>query len=158
MERAEWLEAMKMDEYEWRLLVLCVFWWTAAVSDLRSKMIPIYLPVFFFAAAVVTNLCLPTSIDPKQLWTGAVPGGLLLLLSFVLKGKIGEGDGICLLAGGIWTGISYILIILEGALVLISLTGMILIAARRGTTDERIPFLPFLAVSVSMIFLRELAG
>ena len=66
---------MKMDEYEWRLLVLCVFWWTAAVSDLRSRTIPIYLPVFFFAAAVVTNVCLPTSIDPKQLWTGAVPGG-----------------------------------------------------------------------------------
>ena len=158
MERAEWLEAMKMDEYEWRLLVLCVFWWAAAVPDLRSRTIPIYIPAFFFAAAVVTNVCLPTSIDPKQLWTGAVPGGLLLLLSFVLKGKIGEGDGICLLAGGIWTGISYILIILEGALVLISLTGMILIAARRGTTDERIPFLPFLAVYVSMIFLRELAG
>lgn len=158
MERAEWLEAMKMDEYEWRLLVLCVFWWAAAVPDLRSKMIPIYLPVFFFAAAVVTNVCLPTSIDPKQLWTGAVPGGLLLLLSFVLKGKIGEGDGICLLAGGIWTGISYILIILEGALVLVSLTGMILIAARRGKADERIPFLPFLAGSASMIFLRELAG
>jgi leader peptidase (prepilin peptidase)/N-methyltransferase len=149
---------MKMDEYEWRLLVLCVFWWTAAVSDLRSKMIPIYLPVFFFAAAVVTNVCLPTSIDPKQLWTGAVPGGLLLLLSFVLKGKIGEGDGICLLAGGIWTGISYILIILEGALVLVSLTGMILIAARRGKADEHIPFLPFLAGSASMIFLRKLAG
>ena len=147
-----------MNEYAWRLLILCVFWWMAAVPDLKSKAIPVWIPIIFLLAAVTADLFLPTSIDKKILWSGAAPGGILLLLTLVSKRKIGEGDGLCLLTGGLIAGIGRILVILEGALVLVSLTGIIMIAAKRGRAEDRIAFLPFLAVSAGFAFLGELAG
>lgn len=147
-----------MNEYAWRLLILCVFWWMAAVPDLKSKAIPVWIPIVFLLAAVTADLFLPTSIDKKILWSGAAPGGILLLLTLVSKRKIGEGDGLCLLTGGLIAGIGRILVILEGALVLVSLTGIIMIAAKRGSAEDRIAFLPFLAVSAGFAFLGELAG
>lgn len=147
-----------MNEYAWRLLILCVFWWMAAVPDLKSKAIPVWIPIVFLLAAVTADLFLPTSIDKKVLWSGAAPGGILLLLTLVSKRKIGEGDGFCLLTGGLIAGIGRILVILEGALVLVSLTGIIMIAAKRGRAEDRIAFLPFLAVSAGFAFLGELAG
>ena len=81
-----------MNEYAWRLLILCVFWWMAAVPDLKSKAIPVWIPIIFLLAAVTADLFLPTSIDKKILWSGAAPGGILLLLTLVSKRKIGEGD------------------------------------------------------------------
>lgn len=147
-----------MNEYAWRLLILCVFWWMAAVPDLKSKAIPVWIPIVFLFAAVTADLFLPTSIDKKILWSGAAPGGILLLLTLVSKRKIGEGDGLCLLTGGLIAGIGRILVILEGALVLVSLTGIIMIAAKRGRAEDRIAFLPFLAVSAGFAFLGELAG
>ncbi len=147
-----------MNEYAWRLLILCVFWWMAAVPDLKSKAIPVWIPIVFLLAAVTADLFLPTSIDKKILWSGAAPGGILLLLTLVSKRKIGEGDGLCLLTGGLIAGIGRILVILEGALVLVSLTGIIMIAAKRGRAEDRIAFLPFLAVSAGFAFLGELAG
>lgn len=147
-----------MNEYAWRLLILCVFWWMAAVPDLKSKAIPVWIPSVFLLAAVTADLFLPTSIDKKILWSGAAPGGILLLLTLVSKRKIGEGDGLCLLTGGLIAGIGRILVILEGALVLVSLTGIIMIAAKRGRAEDRIAFLPFLAVSAGFAFLGELAG
>lgn len=148
---------MEISEQECRLLGLCVFWWMAAVPDLRSKTIPVRIPAAFMIAAVIVNLCLPASIDKKLLWSGAVPGGILLLLTFISKGKIGEGDGICLLAGGLLAGIGRILVILEVALVLVSLAGILLITVKHGRAEDRIAFLPFLAISASLIFLKELA-
>ena len=147
-----------MNEYAWRLLILCVFWWMAAVPDLKSKAIPVWIPIVFLLAAVTADLFLPTSIDKKILWSGAAPGGILLLLTLVSKRKIGEGDGLCLLTGGLIAGIGRILVILEGALVLVSLTGIIMIVAKRGRAEDRIAFLPFLAVSAGFAFLGELAG
>lgn len=147
-----------MNEYAWRLLILCVFWWMAAVPDLKSKAIPVWIPIVFLLAAVTADLFLPTSIDKKVLWSGAAPGGILLLLTLVSKRKIGEGDGFCLLTGGLIAGIGRILVILEGALVLVSLTGIFMIAAKRGRAEDRIAFLPFLAVSAGFAFLGELAG
>ena len=147
-----------MNEYAWRLLILCVFWWMAAVPDLKSKAIPVWIPIVFLLAAVTADLFLPTSIDKKILWSGAAPGGILLLLTLVSKRKIGEGDGLCLLTGGLIAGIGQILVILEGALVLVSLTGIFMIAAKRGRAEDRIAFLPFLAVSAGFAFLGELAG
>lgn len=147
-----------MNEYAWRLLILCVFWWMAAVPDLKSKAIPVWIPIVFFLVAVTADVFLPTSIDKKILWSGAAPGGILLLLTLVSKRKIGEGDGLCLLTGGLIAGIGRILVILEGALVLVSLTGIFMIAAKRGRAEDRIAFLPFLAVSAGFAFLGELAG
>ena len=148
---------MKMGEPEWRMLILCVFWCLAAVPDVRSKTIPIQIPVVFLLVAVTADLFFPTAIDKKLLWSGAVPGGIFLLLTLASRGKIGEGDGICLLAGGLLTGIDRILVILESALVLVSLTGIFLIAVKRGRAEDRIAFLPFLAIGAGVVFLVELA-
>lgn len=146
----------KMSEQAWRLLILCIFWWMAAAPDFRSRAIPVWIPIIFLLAAVIADALLPTSIDKKLLWSGAVPGGILLFLTLVSKGKIGEGDGICLLTGGLIAGVSRILIILQGALVMVSLTGIFMIAAKRGRAEDRIAFLPFLAISAGVAFLVEL--
>ena len=96
----------------------------AALPDQRSKRIPVWIPGVFFAAAAGANLFDHSFISKWELWAGAVPGALLLLLSIVLKGKIGEGDGICLAVCGLFTGITAAVMIAETALLMAALVCM----------------------------------
>ena len=143
--------ADKMKEYLNRLLAACVFLWMAALPDQRTKKIPVWIPGIFFAAAVGADLFEHGSISRWELWAGAVPGTLLLLLSFTLRGKIGEGDGICLAVCGLFTGITTAVAITEMALVMAALTCAVGVLTGRRKAGDRIAFIPFLAASVSLL-------
>jgi prepilin signal peptidase PulO-like enzyme (type II secretory pathway) len=88
-----------------------------------------------------------------EFWAGAVPGALLLLLSLILRGRIGEGDGICLMVCGLFTGIRAALLISEMALVMAALTCMIGIFTGKRKAGDRIAFIPFLASAGSLFLI-----
>ena len=163
-----------------RLLAASVFLWTAAIPDLRTKRIPVWIPAVFLLAAAVWDMFLPyglatdlltfsgsaleqtgvaagwltpLSLDRRELWAGAVPGAVLLLLSFLSRGKIGEGDGICLLVCGLFVGITQTVWILELALLFTAAAGAALLLTKRLRADDQIPFLPFLAAASIILLL-----
>jgi prepilin signal peptidase PulO-like enzyme (type II secretory pathway) len=80
-----------------------------------------------------------------------VPGALLLLLSFTLRGKIGEGDGICLAVCGLFTGIKAAVAIAEMALIMAALICAIGALTGRRKAGDRIAFIPFLAAAGSLL-------
>lgn len=136
-----------------RLLCACLFLWTAAVPDLRSKRIPLWIPGIFFTAAVAADLLEPGGSSKWELWAGAAPGALLLILSLVFRGRIGEGDGICLVVCGLFTGIRAAVVIAETALVMAALICLISVVTGKRKTGDRIAFIPFLASAGSLFLI-----
>jgi leader peptidase (prepilin peptidase)/N-methyltransferase len=125
----------------------------AAVPDLRSKRIPVWIPGLFFAASVAAELFEAGCSAKLEFWAGAVPGALLLLLSLILRGRIGEGDGICLMVCGLFTGVRAALLISEMALVMAALTCMIGVFTGKRKAGDRIAFIPFLASAGSLFLI-----
>lgn len=151
------LRAMEQDTI--RLLAANLFLWTAAIPDLRTKRIPVWIPAVFFALAVSADLLFPSGMRSQELWAGAVPGAFLLLLSLPAKGKIGEGDGICLLVCGLFTGITQVVLIAEAAFILAATAGMACVLTKRLRAEDRIPFVPFLAIaSVLLLCIKHVGG
>ena len=144
-----------MREYWMRLAAGCLFLWIAALPDIRSQRIPVRIPALFASAALAANLLLPTCIGRRELWAGALPGAFLLLLSCLFRGKIGEGDGICLLVSGLMTGLTHAVILAETALILAAAAGAICIWTGRKKAEEKIAFVPFLAAAQSLILAAE---
>ena len=141
-----------------RLAAGCLFLWMAALPDIRSQRIPVRIPALFASAALAANLLLPTCIGRRELWAGALPGAFLLLLSCAMKGKIGEGDGICLLVSGLLTGPVQAVVLTETALVLSAAAGGFCLLIKRKEAGDRIAFIPFLAAAQTLIFAAQLIG
>ena len=146
-----------MKEYRIRLLTACIFLWTAAVPDLRSRRIPLWIPGAFFAAAAADLLRYSSSAG-WELWTGAAPGAILMILSFLLRGKLGEVDGLCLAVCGLFTGLTPAVVITETAMVLAALTGGVCLLTGKWEAGDRIPFIPFIAAAASLILAVQAAA
>ena len=156
-----------------RLFAASIFLWTAAVPDLRTKRIPVWIPAaflpvaaaadlfgaflpetgLFFCSPAASGLFPPAAVGRRELFAGAVPGLILLLISAVSGGKIGEGDGICLLVCGLFVGITGAVQITEIALLLILPAGALLFMTRRFGAEDRLPFVPFLAAASTILMV-----
>lgn len=136
-----------------RLLFACLFLWMAAVPDLRSKRIPLWIPGIFFVTAAAADLLEPGGSSKWELWAGAAPGALLMTVSLILRGRIGEGDGICLAVCGLFTGIRAAVVIAEMALVMAALICVIGVFTGRKKAGDRIAFIPFLAFAGSLLLI-----
>ena len=156
-----------------RLFAASIFLWTAAVPDLRTKRIPVWIPAAFLPVAAAADLfgaflpetglffCSPASsglfspaaVGRRELFAGAVPGLILLLISAVSGGKIGEGDGICLLVCGLFAGLKGTLQITETALLFVLPAGALLLMTGRFRAEDRLPFVPFLAAASTILMV-----
>ena len=139
-----------------RLIAASVFLWTAAVPDLKTKRIPVWIPAACILTAIAGGLIPSAAADRQELWAGAVPGALLLILSLLSGGKIGEGDGVCLLICGLYTGFTKTILIAEIALLSAAAAGTVLLLTKRRRADDRLPFVPFLAAASTLILLYGL--
>ena len=148
-----------MNEKIIRLGAACAFLWSMAIPDLRTKRIPVRAVVIFAAAVLAAWLIKPSDADGYPLWIGIIPGGAILMLSCIFKGKVGEGDGICIMACGICTGAGEILPILVYALWMCAAAGLcsIVIRAISGKDFGReIAFIPFLAAAAGIRLIGTL--
>ena len=87
------------------------------------------------------------------MWAGAVPGAALLLLSFLSRGKVGEGDGICLVICGLFAGLTKTVLIAETALLSAAAAGAFLLLTKQRRPEDRLPFVPFLAAASTLVLL-----
>lgn len=144
-----------MSESTIRLLLVSLFLWTAAIPDLKTKRIPVWIPAAFLAAALAADYCFLKEMSGQELRMGVIPGIILLLLSAISKGRIGEGDGICLIVCGILTGITNTILIAEIALLLSSASAVALLITKRLRANYLLPFIPFLAAASSLLVLSS---
>ena len=139
-----------MDEGMIRLGAACAFLWAAAVPDHKTRRIPVWILAVFLAVVIAADLWTGGGLIKREYWTGAIPGALFLLLSFVTRGAVGEGDGLCILACGMCIGLYEIVPVLTGALWLSALTGAVTLLTGRSKEERELAFIPLLAAASSL--------
>ena len=115
-----------------------------SVEDIRKKSLPVpgiaagllFVP-FFVITEGASNITLLDNLK------GMIPGVLLIFISFLSRGQIGIGDGAVVLITGVAIGIGNIVIVLTGALMLISVFSMLMLLLGKLNRKSTLPFVPF---------------
>lgn len=131
-------------------VVSLVVFLTLSIEDIFKKEISALVLYFYLATGIILG------IIQGHIWEmviASVPGLMLLLVGFISSEKIGYGDGLSILALGVWIGIwhSAIAIALGMLLAALIALGYILVCKlKRRMIDShtRIPFIPFLYIGL----------
>lgn len=134
-----------MREQMIRLLFAAVFLWAAAIPDIRTKKIPLWIPRVFAVPAVISAAVFPTDLGRISLWFGVIPGLLFMALAIAARGRLGMGDGICMSVCGLIIGISEIVEVILWAFLAAGIAAAWFIVIRKQSGKNSIPFIPFLA-------------
>jgi leader peptidase (prepilin peptidase)/N-methyltransferase len=128
-----------------------------SVSDCRTKTIPAWAAPIFGACMLLLHL-LFSGLTLMQFLTGLIPGGILLLLSFLFHSQIGSGDGAVVLACGVALGFENTFAALTCALVLCAFFCTVLLILKKKRRSDTLPFLPFLAASHLILTVTHLVS
>lgn len=120
-----------------------------SAGDIREKKIPVYSVAFFAVSAVLYRIVTGQFSWDELKW-GMAPGWILLLLAFLTKESIGYGDGMMVLALGLWTGGWFALAVMCIGIMLSGVWGMVCIFRKKA---EPIPFVPFLLLGMEVALL-----
>ena len=90
----------------------------------------------------------------KRLW-GILPGAGVLVLSSVLRGSIGKGDGYLLCISGIALGLEQNMALLFYGLFLAGSTAMVLLILQKVKRDTKLPFVPFLFAGYILTLMQQ---
>ena len=152
--------------HELRMLAVCIFLWIVSRQDLQHQKISTGLPAAFLIAAIPIGFLLPPQAGAAHLANstlpeallGALPGAALLIVSFLRRGAIGAGDGLCLIACGLWIGSEAAMEMLVLAAFMAGLYSAVCLAIRKMDKSSTIAFLPFLAAAQSICLCRDVVG
>ncbi len=133
-------------------IIILVFLVISTVLDIKNKNIPIILILCCGVALLL--LSLP---DQNMSWMvslfGALLGGILLVLSKVLNGAIGMGDGCIILLVGFVMGLYGGCVVLFYSLFLAALFSIVLLCLKKCKKKDSIPFVPFVLISYLGVYL-----
>ncbi|MBR0397312.1 MAG: prepilin peptidase [Eubacterium sp.] len=117
-----------------------------ALQDIRKREI-FLIPTLAAAAAGTVWMIQSGQLNAGGFLMAVLPGMLLMLMALATAGEVGFGDGIVLLAAGIWGGFPQILYIAAGGVFLsAAVSGVLLISRSRVRSIPMVPF--FLAAAV----------
>ena len=122
--------------------VIIVFLIPCAITDLKSKTIPIWWTVVFGISAMIYQIFWKKQKLEAILFSMII-GVTLLVAAKISNQRIGYGDGIIFLILGLWIGFWDGISLLFFSLILSSIISVYLILVRRKGSDYRIPFIPF---------------
>ena len=125
-----------------------------AVMDIRHKKVALLLPVSFLCMGVIMKgyLLYMGRTTPEQCILSASVGIGMLILAAVFRGSMGYGDGLILLALGMYLPGEQILAATCIGIFLMAIGSGLLLVIKKVNRKTKIPFLPFLAAS---FFLTE---
>ena len=123
-----------------------------SVMDIRSRRVPIWILLLGggVALTVLADQLVGGAMEYFEVFTGILPGMVLLLIAFTTK-KAGYGDGVVLLLVGMASGGSKSLWIFCISLFLISIYCVILLFCHKVKRNSEIPYLPFLTIAWLLI-------
>ncbi len=133
-------------------IIILVFLLISTVLDIKNKNIPIILILICGAALLLLSI-----LDQNMNWTvsllGTLLGGILLLLSKILNGAIGMGDGCIILLVGFVMGLYGGCVVLFYSLFLAAIFSVILLCLKKCKKKDSIPFVPFVLISYLGVYL-----
>ncbi len=131
-------------------LLLTLFLIICSYTDIKMKEIYFKVLLPFFLTGVIAAAVSGREAVLAAL-LGAAAGIALLLLSFITRGAIGEGDGLVLVVTGVFLGISENLRLLTFALFLSALFSVGAMIIKGWKRDRELPFVPFLLAAFLII-------
>ncbi|MBQ6549869.1 MAG: prepilin peptidase [Lachnospiraceae bacterium] len=126
------------------------------VTDVRTRLVPVWFAGIFSACALLYHLLFTTSML-KEVVFGALMGLLFIGISRISRGALGMGDAILILSLGIWCGLQDSFTVILFAFILSGLFGGIVLLVRKKKRQETLPFVPFLLLSAVISFAVEMA-
>lgn len=122
------------------LLLLCGI---GAVQDIRTHTVCAGMWGIAALAGAVWNVGWKER-DGSWVIISALVGIILIILSQLMKGRIGLGDGIVFLTLGLWKGAGEAGTILFYSLLLCSLWSVLQLIQKKMNWSDSVPFLPFI--------------
>jgi leader peptidase (prepilin peptidase)/N-methyltransferase len=116
------------------------------VSDLKYRLIPNKVLLFFFPILVIVRFLFPISTLWNHLLGAVVGGGIIVLIVILSRGGMGLGDAKLFILCGWAVGVPHILLALFIASLIGSLIGGILLLLKIVKRKQPIPFGPYLAL------------
>lgn len=126
----------------------------SAFFDVRRREIPISVIVVGGILGIAMNLwqIVGGNLSISEASASLLPGIFVLLIGLVTREKVGYGDGFLLLVIGLFTGFCHCFLVLCISLLLISFFALILLCMRKAEQNSRLPFVPFLAAGLGVLF------
>jgi leader peptidase (prepilin peptidase)/N-methyltransferase len=118
----------------------------SGIIDLKWKKINILLIIPFLVAGIVCNLMYDL-LSLASIMGGIGIGIVIIGIGVISRGKIGCGDGVILIATGLFLGFFDNLLLLLSATFLAAILGAILLLIKGVNKNYELPFIPFLFVS-----------
>ena len=135
-----------------------LFWlFFMGLQDIQKKSISVRALILMTASGVVFAV-----LETREKNTGAIllslllrvlPGLVMLLFSFFLKGAVGSADGWAAAALGLFAGAAGAVESLMYGLLFCGLAGLLLLALKKKRRSDALAFLPFLAGGYLMSLL-----
>lgn len=126
------------------------------VTDVRTRLVPVWFAGIFSACALLYHLLFTTSML-KEVVFGALMGLLFIGISRISRGALGMGDAVLILSLGIWCGLQDSFTVILFAFILSGLFGGIVLLVRKKKRQETLPFVPFLLLAAVISFAVEMA-
>ncbi len=128
------------------------------MEDWKTKRIHIGWLLFFAAEGFLCSVCF-WKRPFLEIAMAVIPGIMIYILSNVLQGGIGEGDGLLLLVTGLFLNASAVFGIFMHAVFLAALAGLFLYIFKKKSRKYEMPFVPFLFLAfLSEILLERAFG
>lgn len=137
-----------------KVTILLLYLLILSVYDIRSRRVPVLLLIIGCVGVLMNFVCeliagQQTLLQPIL---GMIPGILFLVIAW-LSGKAGYADGIILIWIGILCGYRDSLLVFGAGLMMASTISIILLMLQKVNRQTRIPFIPFLAAGLGIVFL-----
>ena len=122
-------------------MAICLFMLAiCSIQDIQYKKIKVILPLIGGAAGVILNF----SEQKAGLTADCLPGIILLAVSWITRGAVGQGDGLIVASAGLLMGWELTAAALFWAMTGAALLGCVMMACRNWSRKQRVAFVPFL--------------
>lgn len=134
--------------------IAVVFLSICAVFDIRKREIPLALLMLgmITAAGIDVWQMVNRTLSIAEVGAALLPGTFFLAVSFLTGEKVGYGDGLLLLTEGLLAGLYRCCFALLIGLVTACVCSLLLLVFRRVQKNSVIPFAPFLAIGMGVVF------
>lgn len=138
-------------------LVLCLLLGALAVTDRKKGKIPLW-PIAAVLCIGILNLHMQHYRDWENALGGMGVGVALFFLSKAANGRIGEGDGLVIMAVGIFAGIRSTFFCICAAFFFASFGALFLLCVKRTEKDHKMPFIPYIFAAYLLTVCIQTGG
>lgn len=142
--------------FETKEFLIAIILFLCSIQDLKKKSLSLCNLLCFSFFALFLGLFFHDISTANRLF-GLLLGLLVVLISFLTHGQIGNGDGFLLCITGYLLGFQNNLLLLCYALFLSAVTAIILLSFRWTSKKYRLPFIPFIFLSYLCIYFVQLS-